>query len=1773
MGATNLKELLAEFKAVFNEESWLQTEDQKRVLLSVKRVLSSKRDVQGQCQALLKILYQCQQKSIAENAQIHQLIRGVLTTWLIQEKPDRIKMQAVISDLLASDWVKGSKNDPKLFELIKDLTHISAQIAYYRIDDAHRLSGEQAKIDRPKQRARQFERFASQDYGIISGALDSKFSLHSEEKFNFFAELRNALSEFKHAKISERLEHLPIQSLFRQFFSSDTYDAQEFERYQTFIKNWLANKVDKDQADEMLLIHILRSGIEQVSKERESAGLGQGYKLFSTSAEKFMQFLTQIHQQYGLPNPLKLQELKEEIAIGQAKLLAPISDPEKVFSLAKKLLAITHHCDVPSERQNAFHLRLFEVGVEKCVFMKNKRMGTLENDLIGYTAWSIGQSFPELYDFKWLRYNESGKMSIEFWHDFFLTFIQTYRAQQVKAFLAHKDFKSIWIFSENIAKLIFHLNKCGSRLFFKSFGAKHSVADAFLINSLIALLKETMRDCQASLTTLDDYLQYIQAATEIKPKIIGFAYKQPFLNSRHEAKEIKEDTIFQKNSIHWEFEFIPDETYVLHPFLGFDEKRLSELLKTRSDYKKLLKMLVVDLLEMEQYQHIDFAIDQINVLMRIDPEMTISVLYELKREYSSELKEKWHSIESDILVPERMKRSPLLAALLNVTKHWEYKDEIFIQVGKALNDETLHVNLVTLDSSSSQSTQTALTSSFVQLLQTFYESLNVSQADDESWEKQLVADMLIFFIMLQKPTAENYQTMILALYALKQKYQFKHNSFDARFITDLLIIRAQSLHTLEEFKIFADLLKALQKQYSFPEGGIEQTLTVSMESHIFLLEHPNHEGLIKTQPIAEFKPQALLGHFDWYLRYLSLFRNLAALRKAYSLSTDEVDKVLMEKLLVAGIASVTTEKKWEAYHFNPSFGLSSVFRFCEACEGDPGLIHTIFSILEGKLKNYEVLKELKKGRFEQQFVRYVLDKQSKRLFEAFEKAHATPDQCEATILRGYDIFNAHGMSELIPSDFLRAYFAHCTQFTDYRQFAEFVLYKIPYEDKEAPELLKQLSEKLTVVEYDHLIQHLIEYAKRNNQSIDKLEHFLFTTLEVVAKKAIHPIDRTQLPKLLEQLEDKHFKCSTPHQQLKLTELIQKIATEQLQENLLAMESVGEALRVLEIPKPDRDIIEKLKGYEENKEASELIKEVVEYDKNLADAKTNCHRQIQSIKSIAVSRNLEEINTAKLCDLTKKSEDAKVEIIAAFQNIKTTRQNLIQDIPAKANQIEEAFKTDYAALCARFNQFISNKTHGQKSEKGKTESERRIDLETRRKTSYDLISAIESRDKPQSEVIRKRIDQTFESLNQALQQKPVALDTHQKNITQLMDEYQLLQAQPDIAFKTLSDKLTELKSKITTAEKDLAESLPEFKTAEEALDQAEAWVKEVKKQEALHQNNFEEIQKNCEQILLQVEQELHKDAERFENYQKQTAKFRFEKLSVLDETSRSIFLSSEQRLVRVFTAIESPIADWSKQCQIEHSEFQTKHQKMSETLLDSKLSLMERETLVKQFEFEKNQVDQKVKGFSPQIIEIETRLNEAQTELATQSEHIIKAFDQQIEVRALKIKALENDIVTQSAEEKRLNDTVKDDWQRDTWLTHQLKKLDCSTSIVLPDGAINHLALGNLITRKDAVNQMLQIAEAIGEDAEQYLPITLKAVQNFAKEVLPRISSYRERLQKVTDNNYISWVLADVVLAVFDHGLLSGLPFITPLKKFSEEQKKLTDYTNHLMQIETQFEQM
>jgi len=760
--------------------------------------------------------------------------------------------------------------------------------------------------------------------------------------------------------------------------------------------------------------------------------------------------------------------------------------------LLKTMLKILPHCTVPKERLEAFCYRLLEVGLDKCTFLKNRKLTKqgeekfADDDKKHSTKESLTSILHYLeIEFTYVPWKADLYTYMNFGIKFLLMFVERYRQKQINTFVTRKDFASIWDFLESISFALF------------------SEKDIELANGLTEATKQTLKDWLGSFTSIDDYVKYLETAKASNTSLLGIDYS---FNYR--------DYYPQRNA--------EADMPSLRACFALNSQQLKGFLKTHVDYQKVLKALVVDFLIWdEKHEHIknsSFVTDQVNVLMRMNREMTLSVLYELKANYPKALEKTWREIETHVLAPDRAATSPLLAALLKLTRTSDRENELFVKVSQALKDETLCRDLVAIDAQSDQPVEAALTKASIQLLYTFYESLKVPQSDAKSIEKQLVAHTLILFMTLQKPSAEHFKGMIHALYALKQKYQLSDASIDHQLITDILILRAQSLHTAEEFKEYADLLTEIQKQYPFPEGSIEQELKAAVEHNLFLLEHPNVQGSSQTKSIAEFNPKALFNHFGLG-HYLDLFESLSTLRKTYQLSLEQADRQLIEQLLIKGISRIKPSPTWNAHYYFPI-----ALRFCAACQGDSELLHSAFNILEKSLTSHLLLKYLRKTPLEQQFIRYVMNKDTNRIFELFKKPKESIQARDKTISRIYKVLKSQGMPELMRSDFLKTYFAECATFRDYQKFAEFVVYNLPYEDQAAPELLKQLTEKLTLTEYEALTQKLIEYAAHERKPTDKLERFLFSEHAVTSPLLISLLKMTKSWKYKAEIFIKLFRA-------------------------------------------------------------------------------------------------------------------------------------------------------------------------------------------------------------------------------------------------------------------------------------------------------------------------------------------------------------------------------------------------------------------------------------------------------------------------------------------------------------------------------------------------------------------------------------------------------------------------------------------------------------------------
>ncbi len=1153
--------LVENFSVELNKKaSWFGLpERDARILNNLKAISKdSSRNIEEQCKTLLSILYQWKQSDNSTNERLkHKLIIELINTWLMQGKPDGLKVQTVINHLLNNGLAKERRNDPGLIQLVKDLIVIGAQIAYYRdkgsrvltLDPEDDLNDPENEPEKKllQSRKAQLRSFLNNVSEIITKTQGTQRGTDQEGLVTIIPDpeeissiLEKTLEEIEY----ETLDHLSVQTLFRPFFSSITYDAQEFKRYQTFIQNWLANnKTNRDKADEAILFHLLQRGVEQVSKERESAGLGQGYKPFSTQAQNFIKFLTQIHKEYGVPRSVKLQEFKEEIAIGQAKLLDLASDQREVFSLAEKLLVIANSCDVPHERRAAFYRRLWEVGVEKSPLIKDSL--SIHGDFPKYDLWRIPGFWLEGSMYYHPNHPGFGVLEVPtriadkkgipqfFWNGFLRTFIQSYREKELKTLIAEKNYPAVWTFFENLNGLNLmwvikpreRLSSAEKQLYF----LEHAEQNQAFLQEVKEEVKKTVKDCQASFNSINDFIQYLKTAIANKSTLLSNECDWDFVN-----KNPYGDDNFTWNSAR-------SERLLL---VTLNEQQLGRWLKTPSDYKKILKTLVVDLLAVEKPLYTDFVVKQIIVLMSINAEMTESVLYELKAEYAEQLQQHWGMIEARVFIP---KRSVLLSTLLNLTclndMERRYADDhphsanpldrerwyhqFLTKLFTALGDNTPWLDKLKTDPASGQTFQDTFTEALIQLLQLSYDSLATSNADQYSLEKKWVSSLSLVFMLLEKPSAEHYKQLIFTFYALKQKYEFTYapykgdwprsNSYDYDLVMDLLVTRAQTLQTVEELKAFTDLLKELEQQYSFPKGGIEQELEKAVTREIALLENPALQSSRPEKRIADFRVQFLFNHFSSTPSCQGLLKTLSILRNTYQLPIDNVDKALLKQLVYAAIKRDINETEWK----KPD--LKSVFSLCGFFKEDQDLIQLIFSVLE-QTGIVQQLEDLPKGVFEQQFIRYVIDHQAKRMLA--KKSETLPGEFKWIIIDRYKLLQRRGIAELMPSDFLQAYFAYCTRsdsidherFSRLCSFAQFVLYEIPYEDKAIPDLLKQLTEKLTLTEYEQLIERLIKYAKHNHKPTDKLEYFLLVTLEIAVAKITSQLERIRLAKLVQSLE-------------------------------------------------------------------------------------------------------------------------------------------------------------------------------------------------------------------------------------------------------------------------------------------------------------------------------------------------------------------------------------------------------------------------------------------------------------------------------------------------------------------------------------------------------------------------------------------------------------------------------------------------------------------------------
>lgn len=702
--------------------------------------------------------------------------------------------------------------------------------------------------------------------------------------------------------MSEELKELSMdeQRFLKENVAFET--EVDLQKYFNVVVHLLSLKQSLKPINEKLVMQFLVSGVEQISKKPKSAFFNS--ILISDEIKKFLEFLADINKNYGFPSPLQVQILQGEMLLNQAKLLDPaknvgdmpqlvesmmeifttydalygcssiailekhselrntkempskdklekstlylkdnldsiqacwlekgevknayVTDKEKYKKLAhlisnksgiekvdaKAFDEVTSLCGyTPLYSQNIeermrFLDSLFLVGISKLSFMQTEKMRPyhtkytfLEKFLIGMNQFKAGYSF---FDLSCIFYNKGCGYELygfnkysPFKSEFLLSVLRNYCKAHVPQLIADKNFDQLAILYSNI-------NSASS----EPFDNKAMVSDAK------REVAEIQKNWFASLDSLQDYIETIRSLEHIND---FFLDRDGFKN------------------------------------MEFDLKRFGKLLKTHDDYKRVLEPLL-DLLKQSDFALTSmaskFITAQLKLFAKINLDMTLLVVSEIRKANQSsrimEGKSKvvWDGIMKSLRVEQQIQYPPLLAGLIKLQPD---PAEFFTKIEKKLGDI---ISIASFPESPENDDildiQYELTEASIGMLSIFYQDLELSKLANDSAEKKFVAGILLTFMALQKPTSEQYALLMDALYNLKKNKQFTENGIDHRFITDLLIIRAQSLSTLEEFKTFAQLLSMLENQYKFPEGSIEHqlmqavALQILTETDLSLLEN------------------------------------------------------------------------------------------------------------------------------------------------------------------------------------------------------------------------------------------------------------------------------------------------------------------------------------------------------------------------------------------------------------------------------------------------------------------------------------------------------------------------------------------------------------------------------------------------------------------------------------------------------------------------------------------------------------------------------------------------------------------------------------------------------------------------------------------------------------------------------------------------------------------------------------------------------------------------
>jgi len=743
----------------------------------------------------------------------------------------------------------------------------------------------------------------------------------------------------------------------------------------------------------------------------------------------------------------------------------------------------------------------------------------------------------------------------------------------------------------------------------------------------------------------------------------------------------------------------------------------------------------------------------------------------------------------------------------------------------------------------------------------------------------------------------------------------------------------------------------------------------------------------------------------------------------------------------------------------------------------------------------------------------------------------------------------------------------------YKSFGRFVFCESPLGNKgiAAAFLTKIIREELTWHGYQLFMQYVQkELAKepfaKNVAKQREFKDFLITTLPLIAKKLSNHKERTEFIELVENMAEK-AKAEDPQDSVKLYEFAKEVGRIEIDANLAETRALGEKVKALQFPASiDRDVA-RLNGYDDNKlykefsEKAELSKEGLKsYQEGYYNRARDLETKLEQVTSIAADEFYYLVNES----------DAIRETVE--MNVKTFDKalgDMAKEVAAQVNQFEMSHRTKNNGLNQRYQKLLL-----QQQQLATNLPIISQQLAQRKQAQVNELTALAGRDPENIKKTIEVLESHIKFFQQAIEAEDDYLKKTQVSIEKLYAQAnQLLAENSSALLKDQLSKLNEFEQNLQFVESSMSPHEQKLTVLQTKVNEtfliSDKVIQGIKAREAENLATYQAIQANYQSVLSQEQEITVTLSEPIEKLRREKdqlfAAIKLEQLAI-EQKDQAVFLQSRQIAEDAFKELDQLFSQREKLIKENEAKFTIESEKAGQVFTDTKIPLAEQEEKITEFSRTVKNMEQEIKINSQQE-QIKVALEQTRLVLDQQVAEIEQAFNHQITLREEQEEKLALSIADKIKAGQALAEQIDNDKEQHEWLVKELKLFKEHIELIPKDKQVAEVSLGDLAIRATAISQMLDAVEQERDLSKQRLPVEIRDLKHLAKEMLPRVSEYGARLQKILVDQQGARSRAEFALGLFDNWFFSKLPFVVELKKFIEEQKGLEKQITQITAME------